>query len=79
MYALNGKYYRVSKRQLEDNWNYVNQGFQTEIVPVTVNDWRVGPEDGHLNRAATDQVMEDLARRLQQIVPNKTALKTATL
>ena len=69
-YVLNEKYYRVSKRQFEANWLYVNQGLDTEIIPVTVQDWRVGPEDGHLNRQATDQVMRDLAQRLACRIPD---------
>jgi hypothetical protein len=71
IFALNGKYYRFSKRQFEVNWSDVSRGFDTEVIPVTVNDWRVGPEDGHLNRQATDQVMRDLARRLQNRIPDK--------
>lgn len=72
MFVLNGKYYRVSRRQFQANWDYVNRGFETEIVPVTVKDWRVSPEDGHLNNRATDQVMSDLAQRLQRRVRDKT-------
>jgi hypothetical protein len=70
-YVLNGKYYRVSNTQFQANWSYVNEGFDTEIVPVTVRDWRVSPEDGHLNAHATAQVMEDLADRLvTRMAPN---------
>jgi len=64
-YGLNGKYYRVSKRQFQENWGYVNQGFDALTIPVTVRDWRVSADDGHLNREATDQVMKDLAYRLK--------------
>jgi len=71
VYVLNKKYYRVSKRQYLENWNYVNAGFDTETIPVTVKDWRVGPEDGHLNGPATDQVMADLAKRLQSRIVDK--------
>jgi hypothetical protein len=65
IYVLNNKFYRVSKRQFLDNWNYVNSGFDSEVIPVTVPDWRVGPEDGHLNARATDQAMAELANRLR--------------
>ncbi|MGB2713793.1 MAG: hypothetical protein WBC51_06415 [Vicinamibacterales bacterium] len=64
VYALNGKYYRVSRRQYYGNWSAVNQGFDTVTVPVTVRDWRVGPTDAHLNAQATNQVMRDLAVQL---------------
>jgi hypothetical protein len=64
VYVLNGKYYRVSRRQYYDNWSAVNQGFDTVTVPVTVSDWRVGPADAHLNAQGTNQVMRDLAIQL---------------
>jgi hypothetical protein len=74
VYVLNGKYYRVSKRQFEANWSYVNRGFDVETIPVFEKDWRVGPDDGHLNARATDQVMADLARRLRpRIAEGRTA------
>jgi hypothetical protein len=69
VHVLNGKYYRVSREQLEANMRYVNSGFRTEIVPVTATDWRVAPDDGHLNRHANEQVFGDLAVRLQDIIP----------
>jgi hypothetical protein len=65
VYVLNGKFYRVSKRQALANWDYVNQGFDTVIVPVTVPAWRIAAEDAHLNKMATEQVMIDLANRLR--------------
>jgi hypothetical protein len=71
VYVLNGKYYRVSKRQFEANWREVNRGFDAEVIPVTVEDYRVGPDDGHLNALATEQVMADLARRLRTRVAEK--------
>jgi hypothetical protein len=71
IYVLNQKYYRVSKRQYLENWNYINKGFDTEIIPVTVKEWRVGPDDGHLNTHATDQVMTDLAKGLRSRITEK--------
>jgi hypothetical protein len=65
VYGLNGKFYRVSKRQFQTNWRDVNSGFATEAIPVTLQDWRVSPEDGHLNTHATDVVMSELAERLR--------------
>jgi len=72
VYVLNKKYYRASARQLQDNWSYVNRGFDTEMIPVTMRDWRVGPEDGHLNTQATDQAMADLAERLRSKIMQQT-------
>jgi hypothetical protein len=71
IYVLNGKYFRVSKRQFEENWNYANQGFTAKVFPITVKDWRVSPDDGHLNQPANDQVMGDLARWLRPQIPEK--------
>lgn len=71
VYALNGKYYRVSKQQFEANWNYVNRGFDVEVISVVEKDWRVGPDDGHLNARATEQAMTDLARRLRSRVAER--------
>jgi lysophospholipase L1-like esterase len=65
VYVLNDKYYRTSKHQYQANWAYVNDGFDVEIVPITVQSWRVAPDDGHLNAKAAEQVMTDLAARLQ--------------
>jgi hypothetical protein len=71
VYVLNNKYYRVSRRQMEENWSYVNRGFDTEIIPITVKDWRVGPEDGHLNKQATEQAMSALADRLRPMIAER--------
>ena len=69
-YILNGKYFRVAKQQFEENWRYVHQGFEAITIPVTVDDWRVGPDDAHYNERATDQIMADLARFLRDRIPS---------
>jgi hypothetical protein len=70
MYVLNGKYFRVAKQQFDENWHYVHQGFDATIIPVTVDDWRVRPDDAHYNERATDQIMGDLARFLKDRIPS---------
>jgi hypothetical protein len=65
MYVLNSRYYLVSKKQYLANLSYLNQGFQSEAIPITVKDWRVGPDNAHLNLRANEQVMKDLAIRLR--------------
>ena len=65
VYVLEGKYFRTSTAQERNNWEYVNSGFPTELVPVTVPDWRISRDDAHLNKDATAQVMTDLAGRLR--------------
>lgn len=73
VYVLNGKYYPVSGNQLLANWNDINGGFDTEIVRVTEKNWRVGPDDGHLNGPATEQAMSQLADRLRTRIVKKTS------
>jgi hypothetical protein len=70
IYALNGKYFRVGKQQLDENWRYVHQGFEAVTIPVTVDDWRVGPDDAHYNERATDQIMGDLGQFLKDRIPS---------
>ena len=67
--VLNGKYYRVSSRQRAMNWADVNEGMDLVTVPITVEDWKVGPEDSHLNARATEQVMHDLALAVKARLP----------
>lgn len=69
VFVLNGKYYRMSRKQLRENIRYMNQNIQSYTIPVIVEKWRAGPQDGHLNEKATDLVMEDLARRLRAFIP----------
>ena len=69
VHVLNGKYYLVSRRQFVANWDYINQGFETDITPLTGNDWRVSPEDAHLNLQANQRVMRDLAKRIGERIP----------
>ena len=65
VYVLQGRYYRTSTDQERSNWASVNSGFATELIPVTIPDWRVSRDDAHLNKDATAQVMTDLADRLR--------------
>jgi len=64
VYSLNGKFYTTSAQQFIANVRYLIADFHSLEVPVTIDDWRVSHEDGHLNRFAVDQVMRDLARQL---------------
>jgi len=67
--VLNGKYYRTSERQYNDNLNYINEEVDFYLIPITIEQHRVGPEDGHLNEHAVDQVMKDLAARIETLIP----------
>jgi hypothetical protein len=70
VYVLNGKYYRSSQIQFEQNLQYKNQGFDHYVIPITIEKWRVGPNDGHLNEHAVDQVMKDLANQVGIYIQN---------
>jgi hypothetical protein len=69
VYVLNGKYYRVSKVQLRENLNYINGGFKTFDIPISLEKWRVGPANGHLNERATDEAMLNLSKVLEPMIP----------
>ena len=62
VYVFNGKYYRVSSKQFEDNSNFINQGFDVYRVSVKLKNWKYGVADRHLNEHAVDQVMRDFAK-----------------
>jgi len=69
VHLLNGKYYQTSQNQYRDNLRYLNQGLDFYLIPITVQQYKVGPENRHLNEHATDQVMKDLATRMESLVP----------
>jgi hypothetical protein len=69
VHVLNGKYYKTSEAQYNENINYLTQGFRSYDIPVTVEPQIVGPEDSHLNEHATDQVIKDLAAKIENLVP----------
>jgi len=66
VHLLNGKYYRTSQRQYHQNLQSIDHGSTQMTIPVTVKDWRVAPEDSHLNLVDCDQVMRDLAAALSK-------------
>ncbi len=71
VHRLNGKYFRTSQEQYDANVAFLAQGFQTFLTPVRVKEYEVGPEDEHLNEHAVDQVMNELARTLDDILPKR--------
>jgi len=75
VHILNGKFYRTSEKQFEENMQYITDGFTSYVIPVTVKDWRVSPTDSHLNRRANEQVMRDLAVRLKGLITSSVDLR----
>jgi hypothetical protein len=68
IHLLNGEYYRTSVAQYRENLEYLNRGFDFAIIPVTIDQWRVGPENPHLNEHATDEMMKDVSKWLDTLV-----------
>jgi hypothetical protein len=79
VYVLNGKYYKASKAQREENILYMNHSFDQYVVPVTVEDGKMGSADAHLNEHATDQVMKDLAYNLVNLIPDRSSKGTTAV
>lgn len=69
VYVVDGKYYKVSRFLYRENLEYVTRDFNSYIIPVTVQPAIVGPEDSHLNEHANDQVMKELASKIESLVP----------
>lgn len=69
VHLLNGKYYKTSETQYNENLRYLTQGFVNYFIPVVVEPAIVGPEDSHLNEHATDQVIKDLSEKIESLVP----------
>ena len=69
VHLLNGKYYKTSETQYNENMRYLTEGFTSYVIPVTVDPPIVGPEDSHMNEHATDQVIKDLAPKIENLVP----------
>src|SRR5262249_23401701 len=59
-----GLFYRTSFRQTMANMEYANEGFTTFAIPILLETWKVSDTDSHLNCAANDQVMGDLAEKI---------------
>ena len=65
---LSGKYYKTSEKQYYENLDYVNRGFESAAIPLTVEDWAVSAIDKHLNLGANYQVMRDLGHKLAPLI-----------
>jgi hypothetical protein len=69
VHLLNGKYYKTSRKQYDDNWQYIETGFSAFTIPVTANPWQADiMDERHLNEQANDQVMGDLARLILPLI-----------
>ena len=71
VYFLNGKYYKTSMRQYQDNLRELFQGFEHYRIPLNMEDYKVSSGDFHLNQQAIDK----LFRELSQIISKKNYFK----
>lgn len=58
------RYWDTSGTQVRASLDELLHGLDAAHVLITVEDWKVGPEDAHLNGPANEQVMRDLAGML---------------
>jgi hypothetical protein len=68
IYKLNGKFYKTSILQYEQNLGFIAEGSEYYSIPVTTKNYAVNETDPHLNANANDQVMKDLAGILKKKV-----------
>jgi hypothetical protein len=66
VHKVGSRFYIASQAQERANREFINDGFDVLELPVQIKDWRVRPDDAHLNAAANDQVMGLLAARMTQ-------------
>ena len=62
----NKGFYTLSKKQYNDNIKALTEPVKSIHLPVLLKDWRVSPEDGHLNPKANERVMQSLVDSLQK-------------
>lgn len=68
VHLFNGTFYKTSEKQALANLKYLNAGYISLTISITMSEWRVGPEDGHLNEHAIDQLMNDLAAQMLPLI-----------
>lgn len=66
-----GKIFRTSFRQWDENWQELSNGFRTLSLTLTTRNWRVSRLDAHLNETANREAMRLLAQQLRGFVTGK--------
>ncbi len=61
VYFLNGKYYKLSFQQIQENLKDLFRDFEYYNIPLTVDNPRISQNDTHLNEQATDKLMKELS------------------
>ena len=65
-YVIHDKLFRFSFKQEWDNIDEINEGIEYYDVDCEIDDWRLTPEDWHLNEAAVGDVVKKLASLLAE-------------
>lgn len=61
VYHMNGKYYKLSMKQYNDNLQDIYSGFEHYRIPLDMDNYQVSSEDQHLNQQAIDKLMKELS------------------
>lgn len=75
VYVLNGKKYRISQAQYEENLNFIIKGFRSFPVTITNKNWRVSYNNAHLNESTNDVAMRGLSDTLRSLIFLKAGTK----
>ncbi|GBE16220.1 hypothetical protein BMS3Abin15_00032 [bacterium BMS3Abin15] len=62
VYFLNGKYYKTSIRQYQDDLRYLFHGFEHYRIPLNIENYTVKSGDSHLNQQAIDKLFKELSQ-----------------
>ncbi|MEZ5965119.1 MAG: hypothetical protein R3F56_14895 [Planctomycetota bacterium] len=62
---------RLTRRAFDANLARMTADLDVARIPVTVETWAASADDPHLNAAAVDQVMHDLASELVRTMPKR--------
>ena len=71
LHVLQGKYYKTSMDQYYRNLDYVLRDLTFYSIPITIENWKVSADNSHLNEQANDQLMKDLAKRIEPLIPSR--------
>ena len=61
-YFFNGKYYKTSIRQYQDNLRELFYGFEHYRIPLNIENYTVKSGDSHLNQQAIDKLFKELSQ-----------------
>jgi hypothetical protein len=70
-YAYEGRSYKTSRAQYEENLRDLTEGFPFHLVVLTMADCTVNKEDMHFNDFANDIIAESITRAALPLVPQE--------